>query len=203
MEIGKRKANQNPHRRVILASSSPRRKELLNELIPSFEVISSDADEIEFHEKGPVFLVEDNAKIKASSVARQFPQHWVLGADTLVFCAERVLGKPQNLEEAIEMLLFLSGKTHQVATGVSLQCLDIEKEYTFSEISDVTFKQLSEDIIKEYYLDVDPLDKAGGYAIQARADLIVEKFAGSYSNVVGLPIESLREKFDYFSIIQL
>ena len=100
------------------------------------------------------------------------------------------------------MLLFLSGKTHQVATGVSLQCLDIEKEYTFSEISDVTFKQLSEDIIKEYYLDVDPLDKAGGYAIQARADLIVEKFAGSYSNVVGLPIESLREKFDYFSIIQ-
>ena len=195
MKTGEKKANPNNGRSFILASGSPRRKELLKELVSDFRVITSEAQEIQFHENGPISLVEENARLKADSVALDNPLDWVLGADTLVFYKERILGKPKDMDEAKEMLFFLSGKTHQVATGVSVHCRDLKFEKTFSEISEVTFKRIDECIISNYFSMVDPLDKAGAYAIQTHSDLIIEKFVGSFSNVVGLPIEGLRELY--------
>ena len=191
MDASSQKANQNPSRSFILASGSPRRKQLLKKIIPDFKVISSDAEELKSHSGGPLTLVQENAKKKAIPVAANNPSCWVLGADTLVFYQKEILGKPKDLDEAVEMLSFLSGKTHEVATGVSLQCNEINIVKTFSEISSVTFKPISKQEIRLYFKEVNPLDKAGAYAIQTNADMIIDRFVGSYSNVVGLPLESL------------
>jgi len=191
MDASSQKANQNPSRSFILASGSPRRKQLLKKIIPDFKVISSDAEELKSHSGGPLTLVEENAKKKAIPVAANNPSCWVLGADTLVFYQKEILGKPKDLDEAVEMLSFLSGKTHEVATGVSLQCNEINIVKTFSETSSVTFKPISKQEIRLYFKEVNPLDKAGAYAIQTNADMIIDRFVGSYSNVVGLPLESL------------
>jgi len=191
MDASSQKANQNPSRSFILASGSPRRKQLLKKIIPDFKVISSDAEELKSHSGGPLTLVEENAKKKAIPVAANNPSCWVLGADTLVFYQKEILGKPKDLDEAVEMLSFLSGKTHEVATGVSLQCNELNIVKTFSETSSVTFKPISKQEIRLYFKEVNPLDKAGAYAIQTNADMIIDRFVGSYSNVVGLPLESL------------
>ena len=185
------KANLNLVRPLILASGSPRRKELLSQIVSEFEIVPSDAEELKIHEDGPVKLVETNARLKANSVAFQNQGHWVLGADTLVFYNDKILGKPRDIDEAVEMLLFLSGKSHKVATGVCLQCMELEFEKTFSETTRVQFKQIDKSSILDYFSHVDPLDKAGAYAIQSFSELIIEEFEGSYSNVVGLPVESL------------
>ena len=110
------------------------------------------------------------------------------------------MGKPKDLDEAVEMLSFLSGKTHEVATGVSLQCNEINIAKTFSETSSVTFKPISKNEIRLYFKEVNPLDKAGAYAIQTNADMIIDRFMGSYFNVVGLPLESLGEILKELSI---
>ena len=191
MDASSQKANQNPSRSFILASGSPRRKQLLKKIIPDFKVISSDAEELKSHSGGPLTLVQENAKKKAIPVAANNPSCWVLGADTLVFYQKEILGKPKDLDEAVEMLTFLSGKTHEVATGVSLQCNELNIVKTFSETSSVTFKPISKKEIRLYFKEVNPLDKAGAYAIQTNADMIIDRFVGSYSNVVGLPLESL------------
>lgn len=191
MDASSQKANQNPSRSFILASGSPRRKQLLQKIIPNFKVISSDAEELKSHSGGPLTLVQENAKKKAIPVAANNPSCWVLGADTLVFYQKEILGKPKDLDEAVEMLTFLSGKTHEVATGVSLQCNELNIVKTFSETSSVTFKPISKQEIRLYFKEVNPLDKAGAYAIQTNADMIIDRFVGSYSNVVGLPLESL------------
>lgn len=191
MDASSQKANQNPSRSFILASGSPRRKQLLKKIIPDFKVISSDAEELKSHSGGPLTLVQENAKKKAIPVAANNPSCWVLGADTLVFYQKEILGKPKDLDEAVEMLTFLSGKTHEVATGVSLQCNELNIVKTFSETSSVTFKPISKQEIRLYFKEVNPLDKAGAYAIQTNADMIIDRFVGSYSNVVGLPLESL------------
>lgn len=191
MDASSQKANQNPSRSFILASGSPRRKQLLKKIIPDFKVISSDAEELKSHSGGPLTLVQENAKKKAIPVAANNPSCWVLGADTLVFYQKEILGKPKDLDDAVEMLSFLSGKTHEVATGVSLQCNEINIVKTFSVTSSVTFKPISKQEIRLYFKEVNPLDKAGAYAIQTNADMIIDRFVGSYSNVVGLPLESL------------
>jgi len=200
MDASSQKANQNPSRSFILASGSPRRKQLLKKIIPDFKVISSDADELKSHSDGPLTLVQENAKKKAIPVAANNPSCWVLGADTLVFYQKEILGKPKDLDEAVEMLTFLSGKTHEVATGVSLQCNEINIVKTFSETSSVTFKPISKQEIRLYFKEVNPLDKAGAYAIQTNADMIIDRFVGSYSNVVGLPLESLGKVLKELSI---
>ena len=104
------------------------------------------------------------------------------------------------MDEAVEMLSFLSGKTHEVATGVSLQCNEINIVKTFSETSSVTFKPISKKEIRLYFKEVNPLDKAGAYAIQTNSDMIIDGFVGSYSNVVGLPLESLGKVLKELSI---
>jgi len=200
MDASSQKANQNPSRSFILASGSPRRKQLLKKIIPDFKVISSDAEELKSHSGGPLTLVEENAKKKAIPVSANNPSCWVLGADTLVFYQKEILGKPKDLDEAVEMLSFLSGKTHEVATGVSLQCNELNIVKTFSETSSVTFKPISKQEIRLYFKEVNPLDKAGAYAIQTNADMIIDRFVGSYSNVVGLPLESLGKVLKELSI---
>jgi len=200
MDASSQKANQNPSRSFILASGSPRRKQLLKKIIPDFKVISSDAEELKSHSGGPLTLVQENAKKKAIPVAANNPSCWVLGADTLVFYQKEILGKPKDLDEAVEMLTFLSGKTHEVATGVSLQCNELNIVKTFSETSSVTFKPISKQEIRLYFKEVNPLDKAGAYAIQTNADMIIDRFVGSYSNVVGLPLESLGKVLKELSI---
>ena len=182
------KANKKGSFPFILGSGSPRRRELLGQIMSDFSVEVSDAEEIFSHPEGTLALVMENARIKASSVVQSNLQHWVLGADTLVALEERVLGKPKSFGEATEMLQFLSGQTHQVSTGLCLINKTLDYEETRVETSQVTFKEINDSTITEYFKEVNPLDKAGGYAIQIRPDLIVEKFEGSRSNVIGLPL---------------
>lgn len=185
------KANKKGSFPFILGSGSPRRRELLGQIMSDYSVEVSDTEEIFSHPEGTLALVMENARIKASSVAQSNLQHWVLGADTLVALEERVLGKPKSIGEATEMLQFLSGQTHQVSTGLCLINRTLDYEETRVETSQVTFKEINDSTIEEYFNEVNPLDKAGGYAIQIRHDLIVEKFEGSRSNVIGLPLRLL------------
>ena len=191
MQIIDPKANTKEHGIFILGSGSPRRKELLSQVLPDFKVIVSDAEELTMHPDGPIALVQENAKLKAGSVAQLHPDCWVLGADTLVALNDRVLGKPKSIEEGCSMLRVLSGETHTVSTGLCL--INVEKEYQVSKVdsSRVTFKQLTDPVIDQYFSEVNPLDKAGAYAIQTRPDLIIQKFEGSRTNVIGLPVELL------------
>ena len=185
------KANKKGSFPFILGSGSPRRRELLGQIMSDYSVEVSDAEEIFSHPEGTLALVMENARIKASSVVQSNLQHWVLGADTLVVLEERVLGKPKSIGEATEMLQFLSGQTHQVSTGLCLINRTLDYEETRVATSQVTFKEINDSTIEEYFNEVNPLDKAGGYAIQIRHDLIVEKFEGSRSNVIGLPLRLL------------
>jgi len=195
------KANKNGSFPFILGSGSPRRRELLGQIISDFSVEVSDAEEIYSHPKGTLALVMENARLKGSSVAQSNLQSWVLGADTLVALEERILGKPKSIGEAVDMLQFLSGQTHQVSTGLCLVNRTLDYEETRVETSQVTFKEINDSTIEEYFKEVNPLDKAGGYAIQTRPDLIIESFEGSHSNVIGLPVQMLGQWLGELDII--
>jgi len=189
MQNPRKKANSKGEENLILASGSPRRTQILTEVGIKHEVVLPQVEEIQFHPSGPLDLVLENAKMKALDVSCRYRDRWVLGADTIVSLNEKVFGKPNDLKEAKQMLMSLSGKTHRVSTGV---CLTQKAEgflETKVESSEVMFKDLDENIIDNYFLEVDPLDKAGAYGLQTRADLIIEKFSGSKTNVIGLPIE--------------
>ncbi len=174
-------------KRVILASASPRRKQLLGELLPDFEIIVSNFEEkavrLPAEEVAPFF-----ARNKAREVFSRNPNATVLGADTVVAFEGEILGKPKDTEEAKSTLRKLSGKTHFVYTGVCLVREGVERVAV--EKTAVKFYPLSEQVIEEYVASGLPLDKAGSYGIQDGYPL-VEAFTGSYSNVVGLPVELL------------
>jgi septum formation protein len=189
--MSEQKANPKGDQPFILASGSARRRELLADLVDDFEVIVAGVEELSSHPGGPDALVKKNARIKARHIAAKRPRSWVLGADTIVTLGSEVLGKPADLDEAFSMMKFLSGKTHEVYTGLCLVHLANDYEEARIEASQVTFRDLDEAIITEYFAAVNPLDKAGGYAIQIRGELIVERFEGSRSNVIGLPLEML------------
>ena len=155
----------------------------------TFVVIPSNAEEAEPEHLTPHEMCRANAYRKALSIARLHPDHLVLGADTLVFLGTRVYAKPNSLEEAKRMLRELSGRTHHVITGVCLVHHRVERTELFSESTAVTFKTLSGEDIEDYLSRMNPLDKAGAYAIQEHGDRIVAAVEGSYSNVVGLPME--------------
>lgn len=193
--MSEQKANPKAPTSFILASASARRRELLIELLDDYEVTVADVEELSSHPDGSTALVMVNARLKALAIARQQPGAWVLGADTLVALGNEVLGKPCDLEEAFSMLRILSGKTHEVSTGLCLVHLDDGYEETRVETSKVTFRELDDAVIEEYFAEVNPLDKAGAYAIQKRGELIVESFEGSRSNVIGLPLELLGQWF--------
>ncbi|ADT84037.1 Maf-like protein [Thermococcus barophilus] len=173
----------------ILASQSPRRREILERFFENFKVVPSNADEN---------VIEENPREKAIEVARK--KAWevynrvggtVVGADTIVVLENKVLGKPKNEKEAEKMLKLLSGKTHEVITGY---CIIHEgKEITGFEVTKVKFRDLSEEEIEWYVSTGEPLDKAGAYAIQGKAAIFIEWIYGDFYNVVGLPIKVVLE----------
>ncbi len=177
----------------ILASASPRRAELLGHLNVTFQVLPSDATEVFDPQLSPYELCQLNAHRKARTIAKKNPDALVLGADTLVFLEREIFGKPRDMDDAHRMLATLQGRTHQVVTGVSLMHLRGHQEKIFATGTEVTFQPLSAEQIKNYLLRVNPLDKAGAYAIQEFGEMIIAEISGSYSNVVGLPVERLRE----------
>jgi septum formation protein len=179
---------------LILASASPRRAELLRQLKLNFKIAPSDAVEIFDEQLSPLELCQLNAHRKARAVAKKTPDTLVLGADTLVFLGLEIFGKPHNLDEAKQMLAKLQGRTHQVVTGVCLMHLRAHRERIFAVSTDVMFRPLTAQQISDYLSKMNPLDKAGAYAIQEHGDKIVAEISGSYSNVVGLPLEKLREE---------
>jgi septum formation protein len=179
---------------LILASASPRRAELLRQLVPEFQVIASDAVEVAPEHLSPQEICQLNAHRKSRAIAKKIPDDLVLGADTLVFLERKIFEKPRDLADAHRMLKELQGRTHQVVTGVCLMQLRAHRESIFAVSTDVTFHSLTDDQIGHYLTKINPLDKAGGYAIQEHGELIVAEISGSFSNVVGLPMERLNEE---------
>ncbi|MDC0646771.1 Maf family protein [Opitutales bacterium] len=203
MSADLKKATQKPKYSFVLASGSPRRKELLASLLENFKVETASVSELKVHPDGPIALAMENARLKADAVSQRYPDKWVLGADTLVVLGDDSLGKPIDLADAKSMLIRLSGKTHSVYTGVCLVNRSQEIKNCKVVSSLVSFKVLDDSTIEEYFQVVNPLDKAGAYALQTRADLIVCSFEGSRSNVIGLPMELLRTWFDQLEIVTL
>lgn len=181
---------------LILASASPRRADLLRLLQVDFQVIPGNVAEVAHEHLSPLEVCQLNAHRKAFAVAKKFPDALVLGADTLVFLGAEILGKPRNLSEARWMLSRLQGRAHQVVTGVSLIYLRKHQERIFAASTDVLFHALDTAQIREYTTKVRTLDKAGAYAIQECGEMLISEISGSYSNVVGLPVELLREELE-------
>ncbi len=183
---------------VILASRSPRRTELLRQLDLEFEVLPSDIPEIEHEQMSAGELSQVNAYRKARAIAKQHPDSLVIGVDTLVALGSRVFGKPADLDESRRMLKQLQGATHHVVTGVCLLHLRAHHQRLFCEVTEVTFRSLAAEDIEQYISKVNTLDKAGSYAIQEHGDDIVRNIQGSFSNVVGLPLERMRHELAEF-----
>jgi nucleoside triphosphate pyrophosphatase len=175
--------------RFVLASGSPRRRQLLEEAGYVFEVVSPQVEEVSSGWLTIRELTVCNATRKAWSAARTLPNAVVLGADTLVTIDDDVLGKPVDLEDAARILRRLSGRSHEVWTAVCLCHLARGKSRSFCAVSGVKFRDLTDRDIKNYFAKVDPLDKAGAYAAQGYGQQIIQRIDGSYSNVVGLPME--------------
>ena len=184
---------------LILASASPRRAELLRQLGFQFQVVPSTAPEVRRAHLSPGELCQLNACRKARLVAPRFPDHVVLGADTLVCLGSKLFGKPIDAKDAEAMLMQLQGRTHHVVTGVCLLHLRTHKRTVFAATSAVTFRGLDLQQIRQYLQLVHPLDKAGAYAIQEHGDRIVEHLVGSFANVVGLPTERLTIELKAFA----
>jgi septum formation protein len=184
---------------LILASASPRRAELLRQLALDFQIVPSAAREIFDDQLSPLELCQLNAHRKARAVAKKNPDSLVLGADTLVFLDSEIMGKPASRADAERMLTRLRGRAHQVVTGVSLIHLRAHRERSFAASTDVTFRALTAGQITDYLSKTNPLDKAGAYAIQEHGDLIVSGISGSFSNVVGLPVEQLQAELNVWA----
>ena len=181
-----------PARPVILASASPRRSALLREAGPAFASMRIMTSHVE--EGGDPL---ENALLKAEAVARMNPQAVVIGADTVIRFEGETIGKPADLEHAKRILAKLSGRTHDVATGVCVRCIDADFLVRFEETTHVTFRALAPEAIDKYVRDVNVLDKAGAYAIQEHGEDIIESVSGSLTNVIGLPVERLKETVEY------
>ena len=175
---------------LILASASPRRRELMAYTGIPFQVITADTEEIKTGD--PVALVMENARRKAQAVGRQHPDSVVLGADTIVYQNGAVLGKPKDQEDARAMLRRLSGAWHTVYTGVCV-IKPIGEQDMRCDASQVQFVPLGDADIERYIASGEPMDKAGAYAVQGRAGMFVSRIEGSYSNVIGLPMHLVRD----------
>ena len=171
--------------KLILASASPRRKELLGLFHIPFTIRVADIDETMDNTKSPFDEVARVSRLKALAVERQ-EDDIVIAADTIVVCDSRVLGKPKNKAEAVSMLRLLSGRDHQVMTGCTV--LRGNRAETFTEVTDLHFRELSRKEIENYVASGEPMDKAGSYGIQGGAALFCERMAGDYYNVMGLPV---------------
>lgn len=179
--------------RLILASASPRRKELLASLGVAFEVIPAEVTEHEAHDADPREMVRHNAALKADWVAARHPDATVIGADTTVFIDRTVLNKPRDLTAARAMLKLLAGRTHTVFTGLAVRRQRDGLTLDQGVASEVTFKAFDDAALELYLSRVHTLDKAGGYAIQEQGELIIAGFTGSLTNIVGLPLEEMKQ----------
>ena len=175
---------------VILASQSPRRIELLKTVIKNFQVVPSKVDEVCDIDLSP----EENAILlgrkKAAWVAKHHPHNLVIGADTMVVLENKIIGKPTDAENARQILRQLSGQEHKVITGVAVVH---SKIFSAASISHVRIKTLTPNEINSYVESSEPMDKAGAYAIQGEGSFLVESYSGSYSNIIGLPMDLLKD----------
>ena len=191
-------------RRIVLASLSPRRKELLSLLGVPFEVLASNAEEDpENPPESPEQYVRSIARKKATETAKKVDDALVIGADTVVVVNGLILGKPKDPEDAVRMLKLLSGKVHKVFTGVAV--LDVRGGTVVDSCEEcvetqVRVRELSEDMIDAYVRTGEPLDKAGAYAIQGYGSVLIEGIVGDYFNVVGLPVQRLSVMLERFGI---
>ena len=181
---------------IILASASPRRQELIKEITDNVLIIPADVDETIEEGICPKDSAEYLSKIKAMAVAKEHPECVVIGCDTIVLLGDKILGKPKDKDDAREMIASLSGTIHYVITGCTI-VLD-DKIKSFSETTEVEFLQVSQEEIEEYINSDEPYDKAGGYAVQGEAGGFVKRIKGDYNNVVGLPVDRLRDELNSF-----
>ncbi len=185
--------------KIILASQSPRRRELLGQVGLTFEIVSPEVDEAQYGGLPPRELVQTLSRAKALDAARRVPAgSLVLGADTVVVLDGQALGKPDGPEGARAMLTALSGRTHEVWTGFTL-CRD-GAVHTEAVATEVTFRALAPEEIDRYVATGEPLDKAGAYGIQGRGALLVAQIRGDYSNVVGLPLCAVGQALRRFGV---
>jgi len=190
--------------KLILASQSPRRRSLLKQLVDDFEVTTAEVEELLEHQDGPEALALENSLLKAKAIAKKHPNQWVLGSDTVVECDGVLLAKPQDRADAIRMMKQLSGRKHNVHSGVVLCKVDrsgTEQLEQFVETSEVVFFNLSQAQIESYVDTMHPEQYAGGYPIQFILGTIVSGFDGSFTNVVGLPLEKLKLSLQSLGIL--
>lgn len=176
---------------IILASGSPRRRELFGLITSDFEVIVSDAEETVPDGTAPADVPVLLSRIKAQAVAADHPDSIVIGADTVVIIDNKILGKPADSSDAFRMLRMLSGREHQVVTGVTIVCEAKGISKSFSQTTSVRFYPLSDKEINEYIATGEPFDKAGAYGIQGAGGMLAETICGDYFNIVGLPAARL------------
>ena len=191
-------------KQLILASGSPRRKELLQQIGMEFQIIPSKKEEV-ITGTIPSDVVQELAKQKAEDIAENLKQTEVivLGADTVVALGQQIMGKPANEAEALEMLKQLQNNTHQVYTGVALCTWNQDGTFdtkTFYEVTDVQIYPMTEEEIRSYIASGDPMDKAGSYGIQGAFAAFIKGIVGDYNNVVGLPIGRVYQELKKFSI---
>lgn len=189
--------------KLILASSSPRRKELLSYLDIPFICLPADVDETILPGETPEQLVDRLAQLKAKTIAQQNPSDFVIGSDTTVAIKNsnnefEILEKPLDKKDAFRMLKILQGKTHLVFTGISIVCL--EKSYSFNKVvtSQVKFINLSDDEILKYIETGEPMDKAGAYALQGIGSCFIESVEGSFTSVIGLPLSEVYQEVNKY-----
>lgn len=179
---------------IFLASGSPRRKKLLRSLIGNrFKVVKHEHLEEKVEELSPSALAKHHAEAKALSAGKKIRSGIVIGADTIVVCKRRILGKPRTAKKAEEMLRLINGNTVVVMTAVCVLHIEKRKRETFVEKTKVKIKKLGEKEILNYIKTKEPLDKAGAFAIQGKGKFLIEEIKGGYNNVVGLPVERLRK----------
>lgn len=182
--------------KILLASRSPRRSELLAREGLAFDVEVPDVEEWDEADADPRELVLKNAALKGDAVAERHPDRLVLSSDTTVAIGGTLLAKPADMEDARRMLKMLSGRAHTVYTSVLLQMRSRGLRYERCEESRVYFRELDDDAITRYFAVVNPLDKAGAYGIQEGREIIIDHYEGSLSNIMGLPMEAVREMLE-------
>lgn len=186
---------------LVLASASPRRKALLLDLGVHFTQMAADIDENFGQGEDPEEHVLRLATEKCTRVMEQFPARWVLAADTIVYMGNDIFGKPESNEQALDTLMLLSGKTHNVATAFRLGCLHLDIQYAETVITEVSFAPFTENEARAYVQTGEPNDKAGAYGIQGMGGVFVRKLRGSYSNVVGLPLWEVITALNKYGIV--
>lgn len=185
---------------IILASASPRRKELLANLGLNFKIKVSQVDETMEGDIPPAQQVEKLAERKAAAVASETAEGLVIGADTLVVFAGKPLGKPANRQEAVHMINELQGKSHEVLTGLAVIDAATGQSVVTHQTTAVHFKPMTREQVERYVSTGEPYDKAGAYAVQGKASIFIESIQGCYFNVVGLPVSKLADALRVFGV---